>query len=560
MTRRFLIAFALLLPATLPAVVAHDLASDWAAFKNDFARTGGSTAAGPAAGVRAWEHDVPRYELIEDSFEYRSPVVASGRVFAGDGHGNVTAWDAKTGQELWRTRLANRITCGVAVVGAQVYACALGGYCCTPADNVAKKIHVLNAATGEQSREYPVANASTGSPIVEAGLVFFVDNGATVEAYDAASGAHRWEKHLGVRFNFALENFAAWDGRLFIVEKRGANGNVSALDAATGKELWRLDPAEGPRCKDCSRALHAPLAINNVVYVGSEDRTLYALDASTGATRWRYTTDGSIFSSPSIWDETLFIASTDKNVYALDARSGTLKWKFATGGTMRGAPAVADGVLYIGAYDKKLYAVDAINGQLKWTYEANDLIKGSPAVAGGYAYFADQVKIVALGTNPGLHAANAPPSMGAMAPAEGATAVSRNPTLSWVSTDPDAGDGFLHDVYFGRSNSPPLAANGHAATTWQPWGPLDADTKYYWKVVTHDHHGAAATGPVQSFTTGSEVVVTSSASAPTGASSPSSSPTGPSLLSSSGTPAPGAWGLLAAVAAAAGLLRRRQRN
>ena len=67
-------------------------------------------------------------------------------------------------------------------------------------------------------------------------------------------------------------------------------------------------------------------------------------------------------SSPAIGDDgTVYIGSEDKKVYALDGATGTKKWEFETGKSqygVRSSPVIGpDGTIYIGSYDKKLYAL-----------------------------------------------------------------------------------------------------------------------------------------------------------------------------------------------------------
>ena len=59
-----------------------------------------------------------------------------------------------------------------------------------------------------------------------------------------------------------------------------------------------------------------------------------------------------------------------------------------------------------------------------------------------------------------------------------------------------------YDVYFGTSSSPPLVSNDQSGATYDP-GTLAYNTKYYWKIVATDSHGATTTGPLWDFTTGS---------------------------------------------------------
>ena len=57
-------------------------------------------------------------------------------------------------------------------------------------------------------------------------------------------------------------------------------------------------------------------------------------------------------SSPAVWNGTVYVGSGDHNVYAIDAQSGALRWKFVTGNIVHASPAVADGIVYIGSWDR----------------------------------------------------------------------------------------------------------------------------------------------------------------------------------------------------------------
>jgi outer membrane protein assembly factor BamB len=97
----------------------------------------------------------------------------------------------------------------------------------------------------------------------------------------------------------------------------------------------------------------------NVVYVGSEDKKVYALDGLTGARFWEFETKGKVRSSPAIGlDGVVYVGSEDKSFYALDGHTGAKKWSVVMGGNVESSPAIgSDGTVYVGCWDKKLYAV-----------------------------------------------------------------------------------------------------------------------------------------------------------------------------------------------------------
>ncbi len=104
--------------------------------------------------------------------------------------------------------------------------------------------------------------------------------------------------------------------------------------------------------------VHSSLAVvDGVVYVGSGDGNIYAMNATTGTKLWNYTTDLGFFgnavsSSPAVANGVVYFGSDDDNVYALNAVNGDYIWSYNTSAPVYSSPAVVDGVVYIGSYNQ----------------------------------------------------------------------------------------------------------------------------------------------------------------------------------------------------------------
>jgi len=94
--------------------------------------------------------------------------------------------------------------------------------------------------------------------------------------------------------------------------------------------------------------------------------------------KWRFKTDGPIYSSPVVYGKMVFLGSYDSYMYALDAESGMLIWKIKTDGPILSTPAVSDGVIYFGSKDGWIYAVSIKEGKLLWKYETRGKVLTSP--------------------------------------------------------------------------------------------------------------------------------------------------------------------------------------
>lgn len=133
------------------------------------------------------------------------------------------------------------------------------------------------------------------------------------------------------------------------------------------------------------------------VFIGSNDRRLYALDLNTGRALWTFTNSEPIESSPLLLNGKVYVGANDAHLYALDAATGQELWKFATGDKIPGAPnwfvlpttesEPARTNLLVGSYDFNLYCLDAETGRSNWVYATGNYINGTPAVAAGRATF-----------------------------------------------------------------------------------------------------------------------------------------------------------------------------
>ena len=205
-------------------------------------------------------------------------------------------------------------------------------------------------------------------------------------AVDARTGQERWR--------FATEGsvFSSPAVADDIVYFGSADTGFYAVDAASGSQIWRFG-AKGPIAS-------SPVVADDAVYFTDRDGYLYALDAETGQEIWRFRVsereftaegwdswDAGTWSSPAVVDGTVFTGSSDGHVYAVDAATGAEKWRFKTKGDVWVAPAVANGIVYFGSYDTHLYAVDADTGAEVWRYKTPYRIRSSPAVIGRIVVF-----------------------------------------------------------------------------------------------------------------------------------------------------------------------------
>ena len=135
----------------------------------------------------------------------------------------------------------------------------------------------------------------------------------------------------------------------------------------------------------------APAVVDGVVYVGSDDHQVYALDAATGTELWRFATDDAVKSVPAVSDGVVYVGSNDHRLYALDAGTGGKLWSHDTGAWVQSSPTIKDGVVYSSALvdgEPRVVALDASSGEPSWTAQQPHAFdpEFAPIVVGGKVY------------------------------------------------------------------------------------------------------------------------------------------------------------------------------
>jgi outer membrane protein assembly factor BamB len=183
-----------------------------------------------------------------------------------------------------------------------------------------------------------------------------------------------------------------------------AHSGAYATDApeSISHVLWRFQTG--------GRIFASPVVAEGIVYVGSNDHFLHAIDGRKGVELWKFKTGGNVTSTAAVARGIVYVLSLDGNAYALNAQTGSLKWKFETLGEARlsaaglyglapareiisdpwdfflSSPTVSGGSVYFGSGDHNVYALDAQTGKLQWKYHAGDVVHSSPAIANGILY------------------------------------------------------------------------------------------------------------------------------------------------------------------------------
>lgn len=184
------------------------------------------------------------------------------------------------------------------------------------------------------------------------------------------------------RFQSALE---IKEALLNMGMTRGALARVTAPVATIVPGEIGIKPIWVFECEDEIRG--TPSYENGIVFIGSYDNNLYALNGNTGEFFWKYATEGGIPGKPAFYDSTVFVGSEDNRLHAVSSRSGKVVWTYYTDGPVRSSPRIAEGHIFIGSDDHYLHAINLVSSRRVWRVEAPAPVRSTPCIDGDHVFF-----------------------------------------------------------------------------------------------------------------------------------------------------------------------------
>lgn len=204
-----------------------------------------------------------------------------------------------------------------------------------------------------------------GKPNEPVELTDIVPTANVAKLWSAQAG--KGEGRMGVRQGPTIA-----DGRVYAA---AIEGGVHAFDLQTGKSVWDYQPmrqGEDAKKKDKDiRLSGGPGVGEGLVVVGSLEGDVIALDAASGAEKWRAKVGNEVIAAPAIGMGLVFVRSNDGRLSAFDAASGERRWFWTRDVPMlslRGndAPVLGPGFVFVGNDDGTVVALSATDGRPMW--------------------------------------------------------------------------------------------------------------------------------------------------------------------------------------------------
>jgi len=315
--------------------------------------------------------------LKNRAFNVWNIMYAYGRVYLHDlGAGTTGATkclDANTGETLWASQTLFYIGYyQTAIADGKVYGYQSDFSVTTGREPAPLRFYCWDAFTGEKIWDLPHAIAW---PMIAYGCLYFVEGGA-VYALSTA---------------YPPDDWTMWRGN---VENPGFTWDRGPLNLNVGPK-WSFQTGGG--------IISSPAVANGKVYIGSNDKHVYCIDAYNGSLIWKFKLENheamTVYgSSPAVVGNKVITGPDDGYIYCLDANTGEKLWKLDVGPyrpiqvslgqfNLKPSPIIYNNRIYIGSpYNNKTYCID-LSGRVVWSNTTTGPILSSAAIEGGIAYF-----------------------------------------------------------------------------------------------------------------------------------------------------------------------------
>ena len=169
-----------------------------------------------------------------------------------------------------------------------------------------------------------------------------------------------WQASVGAVADYDFTPAA--DGKA--VYGASQDGDITRLDAATGKQVWRISAGE--------RLSGGVGAGADLVLVGTPKGMVLAFDQTSGKPLWKSKVASEVLSAPRVYQDVVVVRSGDSRIYGLSVADGKRKWVYEratpTLSLRSSAGVVIDdgGVAFVGFAGGKLIALDVASGKVIW--------------------------------------------------------------------------------------------------------------------------------------------------------------------------------------------------
>ena len=372
-----------------------------------------------------------------------TPIVSDGVLSVTSENGYVYSIRPSNGEILWKRRLDTKLS-NLAVSQGMIFVKSSDEPTwAVTKEGIENRIYVLDKGTGRLYWQRDFPDAIYGEMLVSDGVLYVGGRFAWMYAFNVArnplsktrrsdiwlakgvayTAKRQWRDAVkalekSLRFNptnqtalwrlaeihhevgnvaeeiEVLQNYAA-----VLADDPSEEASARQRVTELSKLLWRFPVGTPDGLLGIFSPPSSPLVHQDMLFIGSPDGYVYAIDRKRGELRWEFQTHGGVYTTPALLGGILYAGSRDPDsesgyVYALDARSGRLRWQSELA---RGISRViaSENYLVVMNGGGDLYCLEASGGTIIWSRQSQGSYYSHPITDGQMVYAIDAAGFLA---------------------------------------------------------------------------------------------------------------------------------------------------------------------
>ena len=307
-----------------------------------------------------------KWDAVLDGPIIGDAAIAGGSVYVGTVMGTFYAVDFETGKELWKVETEDTIEAPPTVGLGRVFVGSSDRF-----------LYCFDQKTGKELWKYEAADKFVGGGLLvrspDDKEDWIVVNGydGICRALRTKDGSEAWIYETAEQINGTP---ALVNGKNVVLG--GCDALVHVIDVTNGKAVNEVQVD--------AEIIGTVATMGSMVYSANYGNQLVAVDIEKKEPRWVYEDkDFGFYAAPALNEELVFIGSRDKHLHAVNRSSGKWVWRFKTGSRVDGGAIVFRDAVVFGSGDGRIYALNPSEGSEIWRLDLGEGISSDLAFARG---------------------------------------------------------------------------------------------------------------------------------------------------------------------------------
>jgi outer membrane protein assembly factor BamB len=305
-----------------------------------------------------------------------SPIYDTDVVYVATITGRIFAASVSQKEVKWHSNMASPIVSSPLLQEGLLISATFDSWIKDTAFLGKNLVFALDTNSGDQMWSLEINGDVFSSPCVAKDMIIIGSMNKNLLAIDSSIGDLKWTfEALG-----EIWSSPSFNGDSIFV---GCDDGFLYCLNLDGKLKWKT------KLNGKIRSSSPCLSEDNLIFIGTQNGSVYCLDQSDGVIRWDKQVAKPVLSSAAVLKDKVFFGSSDKKMYCFYCDTGSMVWEFETSDRIWSSPAIAKNnmMLFFGSLDSHIYGLDISTGNQTWKFPTMNMIDSSPCIADNMLFF-----------------------------------------------------------------------------------------------------------------------------------------------------------------------------